>query len=231
MKKILIIDNRSEMLELLKQSLTDEGFELSRVKGGKESKEKAAAEKPDLILLDFVDSEKSCLSLCSDLTRNPATAGTPVLIITGAGESTGIEAGFKAGAFDYLKRPFDKTELLARVRSALRYREIQSLATEFEKANIFSATVVTTNHKIKQPLTLINLCSTAIKREVGKSQMNREYVEKKISQIETAGRDITDILNRLGEIEHPSFADYLYDIKMVDLGAGKNAEEVKSDPK
>ncbi len=227
MKKILIVDDREDSLILLKERLSMEGFEVIQASSAREAGKKAKAEKPSLILLDVVMPDMSGITLCAELTKNPATSGIPVILITALHDPRDIEAGFKAGAFDYIKKPFDKIELMARVRSALRYKETQSIIVEVEKANTFTATVVTTNHKIKQPLTLINLCSTSIKREVSKSKINKEYVDRKISEIETAVKNITGILNRLGEIEHPQFADYLRDIKMIDIGQEKNQENNK----
>jgi two-component system cell cycle response regulator len=88
---------------------------------------------------------------------------------------------------------------------------------EAEKRNIFSATVVTTNHRIKQPLTLMSLSSTAIKREINKDIISREEVLKKLNYIDIAIKEITDILNQLNAIKQPVFSEYIKDIRMVDV--------------
>ena len=100
------------------------------------------------------------------------------------------------------------------------------MLVEAEKRNIFSATVVTTNHKIKQPLTLMSLSSTAIKREINKDEISREAVLKKLNYIDIAVKEITDILNQLNAIKRPVFSEYLKNIKMVDI---QNDQENDSD--
>ena len=69
-------------------------------------------------------------------------------------------------AFDYIKKPFNRTELMARVKSALKLSEANKQLLEIEKKATFVATIVTANHKIKQPLTLLSLSSAAIKKEL-----------------------------------------------------------------
>jgi two-component system cell cycle response regulator len=130
----------------------------------------------------------------------------------------------EAGAFDYIKKPFNRVELIARVNSALKLSEAHKLLLESEQNNTFSATVVTTNHKIKQPLTLISLSSAAIKRELKKEEVSRDAILKRLAYIETAVKEITDVLNHLNSIKKPIFADYIKNIKMVEFDEKKEKE-------
>ena len=141
-------------------------------------------------------------------------------------DADGTKEGLQAGAFDYIRKPVNKTELLARIHSALKLRETTRLLIEVEKINTFAATVVTANHEIKQPLTLINLSAAAIKRELGKEEISRDAVLKRVGFIETAAREINNVLEKFKAIKSPNFSPYVNDIQMVDL---ERKQEEKSD--
>ncbi|MDP3149804.1 MAG: response regulator, partial [Ignavibacteria bacterium] len=104
----------------------------------------------------------------------------------------------------------------------------QELFLEVEKMKTFTATVVTANHKIKQPLTLIKLSLTAIKRELHKEDINKEAIIKKMKYIDIAVGEINDILELLNQVEKPVFADYVGDIQMIDLGETEKPSEPES---
>ena len=86
-----------------------------------------------------------------------------------------------AGTYDYIKKPFNKIELLARVKSELKLSEANKLLLLTEKRSTVFATVVTANHKIKQPLTLLSLSSAAIKRELTKDEISKDVLTSRQS--------------------------------------------------
>jgi DNA-binding response OmpR family regulator len=217
MSKILIIDDLPENVFLLQDRLEREGYEVITSYDGKSGIEKAIKEIPDLILLDVMMPDLDGIEVCKELVLNPITLNIPIILVTAKSGAEDIKEGLEAGAFDYIKKPFDRIELLARVHSAVKLNETHKMLIEAEKRNIFSATVVTTNHKIKQPLTLMSLSSTAIKREINKDVISREAVMKKLDYIDMAIKEITDILNQLNAIKQPVFSEYLKNIRMVDV--------------
>jgi DNA-binding response OmpR family regulator len=219
MSKILIIDDLPENVFLLQDRLEREGYEVITSYDGKSGIEKALKEIPDLILLDVMMPDLDGIEVCKELVLNPITLNIPIILVTAKSGAEDIKEGLEAGAFDYIKKPFDRIELLARVHSALKLNETHKMLIEAEKRNIFSATVVTTNHKIKQPLTLMSLSSTAIKREINKDVISREAVMKKLDYIDMAIKEITDILNQLNAIKQPVFSEYMKNIRMVDVPA------------
>lgn len=217
MYKILIADDYADNLNLLDDHLRKAGYLTIKVTTGEDAIKLTRTELPDLILLDIMMPEMSGLEVCSILKNDEAMKDIPVIIVTARVTADDTRAGFDAGAFDYIKKPYNKTELLVRVKSALQYREVQKLLVESEKMKLFTATVVTANHKIKQPLTLINLAITALKRELTKGEIDREALLKKIDHISAAVLNISQILDQFNSIERPQIADYLKNIQMVDL--------------
>ncbi len=217
MKKILIVDDQPDNVFILQDRLEHAGFEVIAAYDGPTGIQKSKEEQPDCILLDVMMPGMSGLEVCEKITREETTKNIPILLVTALTSSEDIKEGLQVGAFDYIKKPFNKVELIARINSALRFRETNKMLLEFEKMNTFAATVVTANHEIKQPLTLINLSSTAIKRELKKEELSREAIIKRIGFIEKAAKDIIDVLEKLSSIKNPILTDYINNLKMIDL--------------
>lgn len=217
MKKILVIDDLPENVFMLQDRLEHEGYEVITAYNGSTGIEKALSELPDLILLDVMMPDITGIEVCRRLVNDPATKDIPIILVTAKSGADDTKEGLEAGAFDYIKKPFNRIELLARVKSALKLSEAHKLLLEAEKRDTFMATVVTANHKIKQPLTLLSLSSAAIKRELEKDEISKELIMKRMNYIDIAIKEITDVLNQLNEIRTPILSKYTSNIKMVKL--------------
>lgn len=222
MKKILVIDDLPENVFMLQDRLEHEGYEVITAYNGLTGIEKALSELPDLILLDVMMPDITGIEVCRKLVNDPATKDIPIILVTAKSGADDTKEGLEAGAFDYIKKPFNRIELLARVKSALKLSEAHKLLLEAEKRDTFMATVVTANHKIKQPLTLLSLSSTAIKRELEKDEISKDLILKRMNYIDIAIKEITDILNQLNEIRTPILSKYTSNIKMVKLDEDNN---------
>lgn len=219
MKKILVIDDLPDNVFLLQDRLEKEGFEVSKAYNGLMGIQKAEEVIPDLILLDVMLPDLSGFDVCKKLTTSEKTKLIPIILLTALTDVENIKAGLQSGAFDYIKKPFNRVELLARINSALRFSEMSKLLVEIEKIKTYAATVVTANHEIKQPLTLINLSTAAIRREVFKEDFSPDAVVKRIEFIENAARDILTVLEKLGSIKKPVITPYVNDLNVIDLNS------------
>lgn len=217
MKRILVIDDLPENVFMLQDRLEHEGYEVITAYNGSTGIEKALSELPDLILLDVMMPDITGIEVCRRLVNNPATKDIPIILVTAKSGAEDTKEGLEAGAFDYIKKPFNRIELLARVKSALKLSEAHKLLLEAEKRDTFMATVVTANHKIKQPLTLLSLSSTAIRRELEKDEISKEMIIKRMNYIDIAIKEITEVLNQLNEIRTPVLSRYTSNIKMIKL--------------
>lgn len=217
MKKILIIDDIPENVFLLQERLEREGYEVITAYDGKAGLQRAVADSPDLILLDIMMPDISGIEVCKNLANSPATKEIPIILVSAKSEAEDLREGLLAGAFDYIKKPVNKIELLARVTSALKFRDSQKYLLDSEAISTFAATVVTANHKIKQPLTLMNLSLVAIRRELAKDEISREAITKRLEYFETAIKEINNVLEQLNTIKKPVFEEYFKNIKMVNL--------------
>ncbi len=219
MKRILVIDDLPENVFMLQERLEHEGYEALIAYDGKSGIEKAITEIPDLILLDVMMPDINGFEVCKTLVNDSRTSAIPIILVTAKTGAEDTKEGLDAGAYDYIKKPFNKVELLARVRSALKLSEANKLLVEVEKRNTFFATVVTANHKIKQPLTLLSLSSAAIKRELKKDEISKDTLLGKLKYIDIAVKEITDVLDQLNAIKEPVLSDYTKNIKMIKVEA------------
>jgi diguanylate cyclase (GGDEF)-like protein len=130
---ILIVDDIKENLDSLEAILRGVGYKTACASRGKEALEKVKILIPDLILLDLIMPDISGLSVCGQLKADTKLAEIPVIFLTAHQEKEKLLDAFDKGAVDYVTKPFDMFELLARVRTHL---EIKSKQEELKKALI-----------------------------------------------------------------------------------------------
>lgn len=120
---ILVVDDVNTNLILLKAILRKEGFMVLTASSGREARTLAASRPVNLVLLDICMPDEDGLETCVQLKREPATESIPVIFISDLSDVNNKLRGFEAGAVDYITKPFEKAEVLARVRLHLRLSE------------------------------------------------------------------------------------------------------------
>lgn len=133
--KILAVDDNHEGLFALEQLLLSKGFAVVTASNGSETLRKAESERPDLILLDVVMPEPNGYEVAKMLKANPELRYIPVVLLTGKDELKDILQGFEHGADDYICKPYQSAELVARVHAALRVRRLYSQLQEQRVVN------------------------------------------------------------------------------------------------
>jgi two-component system cell cycle response regulator len=124
-RSILIVDDSADIQALLKVRLRAEGVELHRTLDPTQALQLALTHAPDVVLLDVDMPGRSGFDVCKELKANPITATIPIIFLSGNLDQATKVAGLDLGAVDYITKPFDPVELRARVRSALRIKELQ----------------------------------------------------------------------------------------------------------
>jgi two-component system alkaline phosphatase synthesis response regulator PhoP len=122
-KRILVIEDDKDIVELLKHYLEKENFALKDAPDGFAGLEKAKAENFDLIILDIMLPEMDGLEVCKELRGDPKTGSVPLIMLTAKTEETDKIVGLELGADDYVTKPFSPRELVARVKALLRRAE------------------------------------------------------------------------------------------------------------
>ena len=124
--RILVVDDDEQNVELLEAYLTDAGYQVLKALDGASALKMVSDDKPDLILLDIMMPDISGYEVCKRVRENPEVAGTPILMVTALGAMADIEKGIDVGTDDFLTKPVNRLELLARVRSLVRIRHLRS---------------------------------------------------------------------------------------------------------
>ena len=122
--KILVVDDQPINIKLLQRKLERQGLEILVAYNGRECLEVVDREMPDLILLDVMMPEMDGIETCHHLKANPRTETIPIIFITAKASKEGKLEGLDAGAVDYITKPIDLDETLARVRTQLRLQEM-----------------------------------------------------------------------------------------------------------
>jgi len=152
-EKILIVDDVSRNIQILGNILSQEEFQMAYAQSGKEAIDVCEAENFDLILLDIMMPEMDGYEVCKILKENPATSEIPIIFLTAKADMDSIIKGFEIGGQDYITKPFNAAELLARVNSHLLIRrqkkELKNMNTHLESVvRERTYELETANHKL-----------------------------------------------------------------------------------
>jgi diguanylate cyclase (GGDEF)-like protein len=128
-ESILVVDDDPDIARFVEVNLRSAGYEVSVASDGEEALDKAQELRPDLVLLDVMMPRIDGFEVAQRLRRNPQTANTSIIMLTAKALSTDKVLGLTAGADDYIIKPFDPIELLARVKGTLRRaKEMRNLS-------------------------------------------------------------------------------------------------------
>jgi DNA-binding response OmpR family regulator len=114
---ILVVDDEKNIVQLARLYLSNEGYRVEEANDGKQALEKARTANPDLVLLDIMMPEMDGLTVCKELRK---TSNVPIIILTARGDDIDKIVGLEVGADDYVTKPFNPRELVARVKAVLR---------------------------------------------------------------------------------------------------------------
>lgn len=133
--KILVVDDEETNVKLMEAMLLPRGYEIVKAFNGQEGLEKVEAESPDLILLDVMMPVMNGFDVCRKLKNDAETRLIPIVIMTALGDIEDRVKGIEAGADDFLTKPVNRDELLARIQTSLRLKEtVESKVDELKGA-------------------------------------------------------------------------------------------------
>ena len=115
--KILLVDDSKTELHVLSELLTKRGYKVRTAENGEEALKRLQEDKPDLILMDVVMPGQNGFQLTRAITRDPQFANVPVIICTSKNQETDRVWGMRQGARDYITKPVDADELMAKIKA------------------------------------------------------------------------------------------------------------------
>ncbi len=187
--RILVVDDVVQNLQVVGTMLRNEGHDVMPASSGAQALDRVRARLPDLILLDLMMPEMDGLEVCQRLKADSATREIPVIFLTASNEMEHLVKGFEAGAVDYVTKPFNGAELLARVRTHLELKLARERLREMnDEKNEFMGIAA---HDLRNPLSAIK----------GYSEMVIEDAQElQHGDLELHGRKILDTAGRMAEM-------------------------------
>ena len=145
-QKILIVDDDLHIAELISLYMEKEGYETKEAYDGREALRAAEAFQPDLILLDLMLPGMDGYQVCTEIRKN---SRVPIIMLTAKGETFDKVLGLELGADDYIVKPFDPKELVARVKAVLRRYEAQPAEEDKEILRFDGLEINLSNYSVK----------------------------------------------------------------------------------
>ena len=151
---ILVVDDLTQNNELLEAYLVPQGYEVIKAVSGEDALKKLADNQIDLILLDVMMPGMDGFEVTRRIRQDPKTRLMPIILVTALKETEDRIKGIKAGCDDYISKPFDKMELLARVQSLLKVKAYNDLMTNYRKE--LESEVINMTAELKQSSTALD---------------------------------------------------------------------------
>jgi two-component system sensor histidine kinase/response regulator len=201
--KILVVDDQPINVQLLKRKLEREGMQVMTAYSGQEALDAVQQEKPELILLDVMMPDMDGIEVCQRLQASEDTRSIPIIFVTARSSKEGKIEGLGVGAVDYITKPIDLDETLARVQTQLRFaainREIidlQRRLTEARRAATIGAVTQGIAHNLNNLLGVVIGYLDLIKAYHDKP----ELVKKNVQNVEEAVSRIVSIIRQLSTL-------------------------------
>lgn len=149
-QKLLVVDDNTNNIKLLTGILEDVGYSVFVVNNGLHVMETARSLEPDAILLDIMLPGLNGFEICEQLKQDTVLHDIPVIMVTAKTNGNDVRSAFEKGAFDYIKKPIDEDEVVARVKSAIKYKKQQDELREMAMRD--SLTMLYNNAMLKEIL-------------------------------------------------------------------------------
>jgi two-component system, OmpR family, response regulator len=213
--KILLVEDDSTLLEVLKYNLTKEGLNVITASDGVQAVETARKEKPSLIVLDLMLPKMDGLEVCRILRKEMTV---PILMLTARSEEVDKIVGLEIGADDYMTKPFSLRELLARVRAMLRRTDM--IKQEADKSQQAEPQIIRTG----------NLEINLSRHLVLNSSLAVELSPKEFDLLVFLVRNKGQVFNRETLLEKVWGYDYAGDTRTVDVHVRWLRQKIETDP-
>lgn len=192
MSIILIVDDDPSARETLEAMLDGQGYQLELATNGFEALEIAGHIRPDLILLDVMMPAMDGFEACRRLRSTPRLAEVPIIILTALDDHTSLMTGIEAGADDFLTKPVERRELVARVRTIIRLNRYRTLVEQRENLREMAERVVVAQEEERKRI------SRELHDELGQALTTHLFALRNLQEdLSTPGETLFEGLQRL----------------------------------
>lgn len=214
--KILIVEDEKDTRFILEKLLTKNSYDVVSATNGAEALEILKTLRPKVILADWTMPVMDGIELCNELKRDEAFKTIYFIILTARASLKDRVTGLDVGADDFLIKPIENQELLARIRSGIRIHNLQNEIKEIEHSKALIEMATTIGHNFNNPLSSLVLSIKNIKDELkgnSKESLNEDFliIEESIKRINKLVKDLTNLRS-------PEIINYTSDNKMIKIG-------------
>jgi CheY-like chemotaxis protein len=214
---ILLVEDDLILRTILANRLTAAGYAVDLAADGREGLERARAQPPEVIISDWIMPELDGAEFCRLVKQQDPLQTVYFIMLTARDAPQDKVTALDLGADDYLAKPFDHQELLARVRVGLRLRQMQQEMARLEHQVALVEMAVTLAHEINNPLMGILGYVEMVRPEVRAAGL--ADIDARLADVEALSQRIADVVRRLNRLQEPQWKPYLDQTRMVDLGA------------
>lgn len=180
---ILVVDDVAQNIQVVGTMLREAGYSVMPATNGAAALKRLETKKPDLVLLDLMMPDMDGIEVCRRLKADPATRQVPVIFLTASNDMQHLVNGFEVGAVDYVTKPFNAPELLARVQTHVELRQARERLREMnDEKNEFMGIVA---HDLRSPLGTINGFADLILDDPGQPRADVEDSARRIRDTAT----------------------------------------------
>ncbi len=181
--KILVVDDNVDNVELLTKRLRAAGYRTCEAFDGEQALKKIASEDPDLVILDVMMPKLDGYEVCRRLKTAERTRMLPVLMLTAKREVPDKIKGLDTGADDYITKPFNPQELMARVRSLLARRSAEERRFTEERLDALGQMAEGVAHEVRNPMVAIGGFARRIRDRLPEDSPLREYADRILKEV------------------------------------------------
>lgn len=224
-EKILIVEDNQDMRVPLQKMLEWAGYRVISAEDGDTALQMAKEEDPHLVLLDLGLPKIDGCSVCKMLKESENTKYIPIVILTSRSSLQDKIKGLELGADDYIVKPYEKKEVLARVKSLLKLRTLHDRLVQAEKLATLVQVAVSVNHEVNNPLCAISANAEIIKIMLNKG-VDPERINIKIEVILNEVDRIKRVIEKLSRATKVVSMEYISGIQMLDID--QSIQEIKN---
>ncbi len=212
-KKILVVDDEPNIVDILRFNLQREGYEVLAAYDGQEGLDKALSEGPDLILLDVMLPMMDGFQVCEELRKTDRL--TPIIMLTAREEERDRVMGLELGADDYVVKPFSVRELLARVRTNIRRQAVLTEEPSTAETNLLRAGRITVDPD---------------RQTVQKDGVSVDVSQREFELLRLLAASVGTVFSREQLLSQVWNYDYYGDTRAVDVAVRRLREKLEDDP-
>lgn len=213
--KILVVEDEKDTRFILDKLLTRNGFEVTTCTNGSEALELLRQFTPEVIVADWTMPVMDGIELCNIIKKDDNYRLIYFIILTARASIKDRVTGLDVGADDFLVKPVENQELLARIRSGIRIHNLQNELKKIEHNKAIIEMACTIGHKINNPLSSLMMAFKNLEEDLQK--LKKENLEDDLKVINQSIERIKVLTNDLVHLQNPQMIDYTEDSKMIKL--------------